>query len=114
MSLRRLREGGLKMVYMGLDSGCDAVLERMQKGHTAAAIVAAGQKARRAALAARTAGRRVAAMALELVTAGESHGREAVAVQAEEIAQMLGSACRSHDILYSSAILKKTGLRLKD
>ena len=45
--LRRLREGGLKMVYMGLESGCDAVLERMQKGHTAAAIVAAGQKARR-------------------------------------------------------------------
>jgi len=44
------------------------------------------------------------------------HGtsREAVAVQAEEIAQMLGSACRSHDILYSTAILKKTGLRLKD
>ena len=44
------------------------------------------------------------------------HGtsREAVATQAEEIAQMLGSACRSHDILYSTAILKKTGLRLKD
>ena len=39
--LRRLREGGLKMVYMGLESGCDAVLERMRKGHTAAAIVAA-------------------------------------------------------------------------
>lgn len=49
--LRRLRESGLKMVYMGLESGCDAVLERMQKGHTAAAIVAAGQKARRAGLA---------------------------------------------------------------
>lgn len=49
--LRRLREGGLKMVYMGLESGCDAVLERMQKGHTAAAIVAAGQKARQAGLA---------------------------------------------------------------
>ena len=48
--LRRLRESGLKMVYMGLESGCDAVLERMQKGHTAAAIVAAGQKARRAAI----------------------------------------------------------------
>ena len=30
--LRRLREGGLKMVYMGLESGCDAVLERMRKG----------------------------------------------------------------------------------
>ena len=44
------------------------------------------------------------------------HGtsREAVAEQAEEIAQMLGNACRSHDILYSTAILKKTGLRLKD
>ena len=49
--LRRLREGGLKMVYMGLESGCDAVLERMRKGHTAAAIVAAGQKARQAGLA---------------------------------------------------------------
>ena len=49
--LRQLRESGLKMVYMGLESGCDAVLERMQKGHTAAAIVAAGQKARRAGLA---------------------------------------------------------------
>ena len=44
------------------------------------------------------------------------HGtsREAVAEQAEEIAQLLGNACRSHDILYSTAILKKTGLRLKD
>ena len=44
------------------------------------------------------------------------HGtsREAVAAQAEEIAQLLGSACRGHDILYSTAILKKTGLRLKD
>ena len=49
--LRQLREGGLKMVYMGLESGCDAVLERMRKGHTAAAIVAAGQKARQAGLA---------------------------------------------------------------
>ena len=49
--LRQLRENGLKMVYMGLESGCDAVLERMCKGHTAAAIVAAGQKARQAGLA---------------------------------------------------------------
>ena len=39
------------MVYMGLESGCDAVLTRMNKGHTAAAIVAAGQKARRCGLA---------------------------------------------------------------
>ena len=40
--------------------------------------------------------------------------REAVAQQAQEIVQLLGPACRSHDILYSTAILKKTGLRLKD
>ena len=49
--LRLLRERGLQMVYMGLESGCDAVLERMRKGHTAAAIVAAGQKARRCGMA---------------------------------------------------------------
>ncbi|VUZ22854.1 Uncharacterised protein [uncultured Comamonas sp.] len=44
------------------------------------------------------------------------HGtsREAVQAQAEEVAAILGSACRSHDILYSTAILKKTGLRLRD
>ena len=45
--LRLLRERGLQMVYMGLESGCDAVLTRMSKGHDAAAIVEAGQKARR-------------------------------------------------------------------
>ena len=49
--LRLLRERGLQMVYMGLESGCDAVLERMRKGHSAAAIVAAGQKARRCGMA---------------------------------------------------------------
>ena len=48
--LRLLREKGLKMVYMGLESGCDAVLERMDKGHTAAQIIAAGQNARRSGL----------------------------------------------------------------
>ena len=42
--LVRLRQMGLTMVYMGLESGCDAVLDRMRKGHTAADIVAAGQK----------------------------------------------------------------------
>lgn len=43
------------------------------------------------------------------------HGtsRAEVAAQAEEVARLLGSACRSHDILYSTAILKKTGLRLQ-
>lgn len=42
------------------------------------------------------------------------HGRsrDAVQAQAQEIRRLLGDACRGHDILYSSAILKKTGLRL--
>ncbi len=48
--LRTLQEKGLKMVYMGLESGSDAVLELMQKGHTAAAIIAAGQKVRQAGI----------------------------------------------------------------
>ena len=49
--LRALRGAGLTMVYMGLESGCNAVLERMNKGHDAASIIAAGQKARRCGLA---------------------------------------------------------------
>ena len=44
------------------------------------------------------------------------HGqsREHVQEQADHIATVLGDACRAHDILYSTAILKKTGLRLKE
>ena len=49
--LRLLRAKGLQMVYMGLESGCDAVLEKMTKGHTVAAIVEAGQKVRRCGFA---------------------------------------------------------------
>lgn len=49
--LKTLRQRGLTMVYMGLESGCDAVLERMNKGHDAASIVAAGRKARANGLA---------------------------------------------------------------
>ena len=45
-----LREKGLEMVYMGLESGSDAVLELMQKGHTADAIIRAGQKVRAAGI----------------------------------------------------------------
>ena len=43
------------------------------------------------------------------------HGRsrEEVQTQAEQLSALLGTACRSHDILYSSAVLKKTGLRLR-
>ena len=40
------------------------------------------------------------------------HSRAAVQAQALEIRALLGPACRASDILYSSAILKKTGLRL--
>lgn len=42
------------------------------------------------------------------------HGadHEGVLAQVVEIAGLLGSACRSHDVLFSSRILKKTGLRI--
>ncbi len=44
------------------------------------------------------------------------HGRNRAAVerQAEQIAALLGDACRAHEILYSTAILKKTGLRIRE
>ncbi|SDD43831.1 AsnC family transcriptional regulator [Ruegeria marina] len=43
------------------------------------------------------------------------HGatRDEVEAKRGEIAAILGSACRAHDILFSTRILKKTGLRLK-
>ena len=43
------------------------------------------------------------------------HGtsREEVENKAGKIADVLGEACSGHTILYSSAILKKTGLRLR-
>jgi DNA-binding Lrp family transcriptional regulator len=42
------------------------------------------------------------------------HGRsrDEVAEMVAEIAGRLGAACRAHDVLYSTQILKKTGLRL--
>ena len=42
------------------------------------------------------------------------HGRDRaeVAAEVERIAALLGTACAGHDVLYSTAILKKTGLRL--
>ena len=44
------------------------------------------------------------------------HGRSRAEVeqQAVQLQELLGAACRGHDILYSTAILKKTGLRLKE
>lgn len=42
------------------------------------------------------------------------HGRtrEEVMAGVDEIAALLGDACRRHDVLFSSQILKKTGMRL--
>ncbi|MDD4880149.1 MAG: AsnC family transcriptional regulator [Gallionellaceae bacterium] len=42
------------------------------------------------------------------------HGHDRAEVEAyrAEIQSMLGEACRSHDVLYSTGILKKTGLRI--
>ncbi|MBL8471553.1 MAG: Lrp/AsnC family transcriptional regulator [Rhodocyclaceae bacterium] len=40
------------------------------------------------------------------------HDRAAVLAQAEEIRGLLGSACRAHNVLFSTRILKKSGLRL--
>ncbi len=44
------------------------------------------------------------------------HGRRRADVEAmvETIADMLGAAGRAHEVLYSTRILKKTGLRLSD
>ncbi|MFC6688466.1 siroheme decarboxylase subunit beta [Jhaorihella thermophila] len=43
------------------------------------------------------------------------HGsnRDEVEEKRARIADLLGGACRAHDILYSTRILKKTGLRLR-
>ncbi|MFB2530583.1 AsnC family transcriptional regulator [Paracoccus sp. p4-l81] len=44
------------------------------------------------------------------------HGATRPEVEAKraQVAEILGDACRSHDILYSTRILKKTGMRLKE
>ncbi len=44
------------------------------------------------------------------------HGRNRAAVerQAAHVGELLGAACVAHEILYSTAILKKTGLRLRE
>ncbi len=38
--------------------------------------------------------------------------RDAVEARRAEMADLLGPACRGHDVLYSTKILKKTGLRI--
>ncbi len=43
------------------------------------------------------------------------HGKtvEAAELQIQQIADLLGEHCRAHEVLYSTRILKKTGLRIK-
>ena len=40
------------------------------------------------------------------------HTRDEVLARVTQIQAMLGDACRAHDVLFSTAILKKTGLRI--
>ena len=42
------------------------------------------------------------------------HDRDEVNAKIPEIATLLGGACRRHEVLFSTRILKKTGLRLVD
>ncbi len=42
------------------------------------------------------------------------HSRDEVRQKVEQIAEMLGERAKQHDILFSTRILKKTGLRLKE
>lgn len=42
------------------------------------------------------------------------HSRAEVERQRDAVRAVLGAACRSDEVLYSTAILKKTGLRIKD
>ena len=48
--LRQLREHGLKIAYMGLESGDDETLRRVNKGADAETMIAMGKKARRAGI----------------------------------------------------------------
>ncbi len=48
--LRRLKEAGLDMVYMGLESGSDEVLTDVKKGVNAAEMIEAGKKVREAGM----------------------------------------------------------------
>lgn len=48
--LKQLRDAGLYMIYMGAESGDDEVLKQVKKGVTAAEIIAAGQRLKRAGM----------------------------------------------------------------
>ena len=48
--LATLREKGLELIYLGLESGCDEVLRRVNKGSTAAEMVAGVTRAKEAGM----------------------------------------------------------------
>ena len=48
--LRALREAGLKLIYVGIESGDDDILRRINKGETAASTVQALQRAKAAGI----------------------------------------------------------------
>ena len=48
--LSQLQQAGLGIVYLGLESGTEAILRQMNKGETAVQIIEAGQKVRAAGL----------------------------------------------------------------
>ena len=48
--LARLRAAGLNRIHIGLESGCDVVLERVRKGADQATHIRAGQKVKRAGI----------------------------------------------------------------
>lgn len=49
--LKSIKDAGLDLLYMGVESGSDKVLEFMDKGVTASEMIEAGQKARKAGFA---------------------------------------------------------------
>ena len=57
--------------------------------------------------------RRLPAWPYNLFAMVHAATREAVQQRIDEIAALLGEACRQRDVLYSTRILKKSGLRLK-
>lgn len=58
--------------------------------------------------------RRLPAWPYNLFAMVHGKSREECEVKASQIKKLLGAYCRSHTILYSKAVLKKTGFRLTD
>lgn len=58
--------------------------------------------------------RRLPAWPYNLFAMVHGTSREEVLAKVAQIAALLGADCRAHDVLFSTQILKKTGLRLRD